>query len=326
MSDPVTHVPAIVPPDADEITRGVWQWDVAAGARVMAVGVQSDPAKDSQAWWDAQRATMPPYEFLREYGMDFGAYAGKPVFPEYQDRYHAATRALAYAPNRVLVRGWDIPGPVGVVWLQRVHLKALGHHGTEYDGLARIHVLAEFLSDGSIEAAGQAVLAKTAEEFPGATEIVDFADPAAFDRRANDTQSCADILRRACGIHLRPGPRTLTERHEPLRRALMGMMPNAAPGEPPGAFLLDPGCPRLKDALRSAYHYKPLPGPQARYHDLPEKNWASHLADGLTYGVAMLDSASLSPVDVMRPSLEPLEFAHAVASYPSHRNGDARWR
>jgi hypothetical protein len=106
----------------------------------------------------------------------------------------------------------------------------------------------------------------------------------------------------------------------------MGMMPNAAPGEPPGAFLLDPGCARLKDALRSAYHYKQLPGPQARYHDLPEKNWASHLADGLTYGVAMLDAASLSAVDVMRPSLEPLEFEHAVASYPSHRNGDARWR
>jgi hypothetical protein len=319
VTTPLTHKPAVIPQDAEEITRGAWQWDVSAGARVIAIGVQADAAKDSMMWWDAQRATMPPYEFLREYGLDFGALSGKPVFPEYQDRFHAATAPLAYQPNRPLVRGWDIPGPVGVAWLQRVALKPLGRVGVEYDGLVRIHVLAEFLSDGSIEAAGAAVQAITREQFPGVTDLVDFADPAAFDRKANDTQSCADILRRACGIHLRPGPRTITERHEPMRRALMAMNPNAAPTEPPGALLIDPACGRIKDALRSAYHYKPLPGPQSRYHDLPEKNWASHLADGLCYGLARLDEASLTAADVAKPSQPPLDYAHALGAYPSHR-------
>jgi len=324
MSAPLTHVPSIVPPDAVEVTRGVWQWDLSLGARVCAIGVQADPSKDSAEWWDAQRATMPPYEFLREYGMDFGSYGGKPVFPEYQDRYHAAKAALAYVPNRTLLRGWDIPGPVGVTWLQRVPLRPLGRTGGEYDGGSRIHVLMEFLSDGSIEAAGKAALAITAESFPGATDVIDIADPAAFDNRANDTQSCADILRRTCGIHLRPGPRTITERHEPMRRALLAMVPNAAPNEPPGGLLVDPACPRIKEALRSGYHYKVLPGPQARFHDLPEKNWASHLIDALCYGIAKLEDTQHAARDLTTPSQPPLDFSFALGGYPTQR--EPSWR
>ena len=70
-----------------------------------------------------------------------------------------------------------------------------------------------------------------------------------------------------------------------------------------------------------------MPGAQARYHDLPEKNWASHLADGLCYGVAKLGDADLSTQDVMTLSQEPLEFSHAIGAYPTQRNGEApRWR
>jgi hypothetical protein len=323
--EPLTHVPAVVPPDAVAKGRGLWQWDLSVGTRVMAVGVQADPIKDSMAWWDAQRETMPPYEFLREYGLDFGVYGGKPVFPEYQDRYHAATAPLAYAPNRTLVRGWDVPGPVGVAWLQRTPHRALGPSASQYDGLSRTHVLAEFLMDGSVEEAGRQVQAITRELFPGATEFLDVADPAAFDRRANDVQSCADILRRHCGIHLQAGPRTVTERHEPMRRALLGVMPNVPPSEPPGKILFDPGCGRLKDACRSAYHYKLLPGAQGRYHDVPEKNWASHLMDALCYALARLDESD-------RPSgpQEPIEWPlQALGSLPERewsRQGGRRWR
>jgi hypothetical protein len=42
----------------------------------MAVGVQADPSKDSAAWWEAQRQTMPPYEFLRK------CLPGAPIFSE----------------------------------------------------------------------------------------------------------------------------------------------------------------------------------------------------------------------------------------------------
>jgi hypothetical protein len=319
---PLTHVPAIVPPDAREITRGVWQWDLSAQARVMAVGVQADPLKDSMAWWASMRETMPPYEFLREYGLDFGVWGGKPVFPEYQDRYHKALTPLAYAPNRPILRGWDVPGPIGVAWVQRTPLRALGPSSSQYDGLSRVHVLAEFLMDGSVAEAGRQVQAMTREAFPGATEIIDVADPAAFDRRANETQSCADILRRECGLHLMPGPRTVTERLEPMRRALLGVMPNVPPSEPPGKILFDPACPRLMEAMRSAYHYKQLPGAQGRYHDVPEKNWASHLIDGLCYAVARLDEDARA--ETAEP-LEPIDWRDALGAYPSVSTG-RRWR
>ena len=57
-----------------------------------------------------------------------------------------------------------------------------------------------------------------------------------------------------------------------------------------GKLLIDPNCPRLKEAFKSAYHFKTLPGAQARYHDIPEKNWASHLMNALEYALGRLDA------------------------------------
>jgi hypothetical protein len=324
MTPPLDYTPPIVPPDATALGRGVWQWDLSSGARVVAVGVQADPLKDSLDWWTRQQETMPHYEFLREYGIDFGIYGGKPVYPEYQDRLHAATAPLSYIPNRPLIRGWDVPGPVGVVWLQRVPLRATGPGTAQQDGVARCHVLAEFLMDGSVEDAGRQALALTREQFPQAGEVLDFADPAAFDRRANDSQSAADILRRTCGIHLAPGPRTLTARFEPVRRWLLGAHPYPAAGEPLGKLLLDPGCARLKDAFRSAYHFKLLPGAQGRYHDVPEKNWASHLMNALEYALGRLDAGLDEAAERETPA--PLEFPHAVGLFArTAREPRRRW-
>ena len=70
-------------------------------------------------------------------------------------------RPLAYVPNRPLIRGWDVPGPVGVVWLQRVPFRPTGPGQGQNDGFARCHVLAEFLMDGSVEEAGRQALALT---------------------------------------------------------------------------------------------------------------------------------------------------------------------
>jgi hypothetical protein len=326
MSDrqPLDVVPQIVPPDAISPVRGVWQWDLNPGARVIAVGAQADPLKDSVEWAESMRATMPTYEFQREYFLDFGVYGGKPVYPEYQDRLHAAVSPLAYVPNRPLIRGWDVPGPVGVVWLQRVPLKPTGAGQAQQDGFARCHVLAEFLMDGSVEEAGRQALALTREQFPSATEVIDFADPAAFDRRANDQQSAADILRRSCGIHLAPGPRTLTARFEPVRRWLLGAHPYPGPGEPLGKLLLDPNCARLKEAFRTGYHFKLLPGAQGRYHDVPEKNWASHLMNALEYAIGRLDAGIDEAAD--RDSPPPLEFPHAVGLFArTSREARRRW-
>ena len=204
--------------------------------------------------------------------------------------------------------------PVPSAWSgsSACRLKPTGPGQGQNDGFARCHVLAEFLMDGSIEEAGRQALAMTKEQFPQALEVVDFADPAAFDRRANDQQSAADILRRTCGIHLSPGPRTLTARFEPVRRWLLGVHPYPGPGEPMGKILLDPNCTRLKEAFKSAYHFKVLPGAQARYHDIPDKNWASHIMNALEYALGRLD-AGLD--DAEREPPPPLYFRNAVGLF-----------
>jgi hypothetical protein len=306
MTDRLDYRPAIVPLDATEPVRGVWEWSLGA-ARVCAVGVQADPLKDSLAWWERQQATMPTYEFLREYGLDFGVWGGKPVYPEFQDRLHAALVPLAYATNRPLVRGWDLPGPIGVVWLQVVPIKPRAVT-SQLDWPLRVHVLAEWLSEGSIEQAGRQVQAITGEQFPEARDVVDVADPAAFDRRANEHQSGADILRRTCGIHLRPGPRTITERLEGVRRWLLGVVPAASAGEPMGKLLVDPSCARIKEGFRSGYHYRQLPGAAGRFHDAPFKNAFSHVMDALAYAVGHL-SGDAEERRATEP-LEPLRFDH----------------
>jgi hypothetical protein len=307
VSEPWTVRPAIIPGDAAELSPGLWQWDVSAQARVLAVGLQADPSKGTVAYVEALRATLPPYEWAREYLLDFSTHGGKPVYPEYEDRRHAAMTSLAYVPNRPLIRGWDIPGPVGIVWLQRVPVTARGQTGLT-DGPVRCHVLAELLLEGSVEEAGRQALALTREQFPAATDVVDFGDPAAFADRANDTQSCADILRRTCGIHLQPGPLTITDRLEPVRRWLLKSVPGIPLGEPTGALLVDPSCTRIKEGFKGGYCYRELTGSPGRYLDVPDKRAPhSHLMDALAYAVARLDAPPTVPTPDMDTS-QPLEF------------------
>ena len=182
--------------------------------------------------------------------------------------------------------------------------------------------------DGSVEEAGRQALALTKEQFPQAVEVVDFADPAAFDRRANDSQSAADILRRSCGIHLSAGAPDPDGAVRAGAALAAGAHPYPGPGEPMGKLLIDPNCPRLKEAFKSAYHFKTLPGAQARYHDIPEKNWASHIMNALEYAIGRLDAGLDEASD--RDPLPPLEFPHAVGVCPASRatpadHGDRGW-
>jgi hypothetical protein len=179
---------------------------------------------------------------------------------------------------------------------------------SQLDWPLRVHVLAEWLSEGSIEEAGRQAQAVMREQFPEARDVLDLADPAAFDRRANEHQSAADILRRTCGIHLRPGPRTITERLEGVRRWLLGVVPAVAAGEPMGKLLVDPSCARIKEGFRSGYHYRQLPGAVGRYHDIPFKNAFSHLMNALEYALGGLGAEAdghRSP-----EPMEPLRFDH----------------
>jgi hypothetical protein len=78
---PITFRPAIVPPDAVEVMPGLWEW-TRGDARICVVGVQADPLKNSMAWLERMRETMPADEFRRECLLDFDG----PIEPPAESR------------------------------------------------------------------------------------------------------------------------------------------------------------------------------------------------------------------------------------------------
>lgn len=272
---PLKVKPAVVPPppEAEEPIRGLYVYTV-PGIDVWLPFLSADPLKDSEDFWEQAREGTPQNEFLREYGVDFGVFEGKPVYPEYQDRFHlwpADRGPLRYVANRPIIRGWDIPGPLACAWVQVVPIPKPGSKKTD-DPAARIHVLAEMMADSSVSEFGNMVKSFSATQFPQATQYLDWCDPAAWAKQPNDKVSARDELRRKCDIHLNQGPVTLLDRLEPVRRWLTGLMAAAPLGDPPGKFILDWSCLRIRDAMKSGYHYGEIQKGSGRYRDVPEKN------------------------------------------------------
>jgi len=309
---PLHFRPTFIPPDAKELIRGVSIW-VVPGLRVWNPFVTADPIKDSEDWWEQQREGTPANDFAREYAEDFSVFAGKPVYPDYQDRFHywPATRGpLKYVTTRPIIRGWDIPGPLACVWMQLVPMPRAGAHGLD-DPPVRLHVLQELMADTTTEEFGRQVLSISAQQFPQATEYLDWADPAAWAKQQNDKTSCKDELRRKCGIRLQQGPTTRADRQHPVEWWLAGLMPSAPHDDPPGKMLLDWSCVRLREALKSGYHYAEMDRGSGRYHDLPAKNPWSHVAEAFEYGVARISTSA----PTVKPT-EPLTFTHTLGQLP----------
>jgi hypothetical protein len=81
MTDDLDDRPAIVPPDATEPVRGLWEW-VRGNVRVCVVGIQADPLKDSVEWLGRMRETMAAGAFRRDVLLDFS----DPIEPSAESR------------------------------------------------------------------------------------------------------------------------------------------------------------------------------------------------------------------------------------------------
>lgn len=268
----------------------MYAWDV-PGARVILPFVTADPLKDDEDWWEAQQAGLPQQEFLREYGVDFGVFTGKPVYPEYRDHMHRSPGPLPFAPNRPIIRGWDIPGPLACVWMQLYPLKKPREGSLAAPGY-RLHVLAELYGDAGVADFGRLVIAQQALIFEAAgnakLNYIDWADPAAWSESANDRRTAASVLKAECGIVLNPGPVDNLARQEPVRKWLTRSVPTDRPNEPTGAMLIDPSCTMVRGGMKSGYHYKEIEK-SGRFKEIPEKNEYSHVMNALEYGIARLD-------------------------------------
>jgi hypothetical protein len=301
LGNPLTHKPAIVPAHAEECSRGVWQWTV-PGALVILPFLSADPLKDDDEWLEAQMEGMPRLDGEREYLVSFDVHEGKPVFGEFREHLHVSRKPLPYVPNRIIVRGHDIPGPLACVWAQLYPMPAK-RPGEIASQPMRLHVLAELYCDSGLSEYGRQVNQQTKLLFPEATQFMDWADPAAWaESQVNDKRSAAALMNADHNIRLSPGPANIVDRVEPVRKWLQRMIPTDAPTDPMGAILIDPSCVILREAFKGGYHYREVEK-SGRYREIPDKNEYSHIMDALCYAVARINEATLR-----RETLKPLKF------------------
>lgn len=314
MSTPLSHKPTIIPPDATEPMHGVYEWEV-NGARIILPFLSADPLKDDQDWYDRTTASLPRMEAEREYGCEFVGFAGKPVYPEYADRLHYSPRPLEFIPNRPIIRGWDIPGPLACVWVQFVPVPRPGQSSFEAAPL-RAHILNELYIDCGVAEFGDRVKDESATQFPGHTSFIDWADPQAFAQGTgqNEKRSAAEVLRLQCQIHLKPGAVDIVARTEGVRKWLVRHFEAAKPHEPTGRLLVDPGCSMIRDGFKGGYYYEEIEK-SGRFREVPTKNEYSHPMNALEYAFGRATAFS----EVTPKPADRIDFTTALGAIPGRR-------
>ena len=213
-----------------------------------------------------------------------GELEGTPVFNGHFDfRLHVSDDPVVPETGWPIIRGWDVPGPVGTVWFQ-------------LDRENRCRVLYEQLADmgESLQDIKQLTLSVSRQLFPD-FDFLDISDPAGINTESpTDKKTCADILRPE--IQLLPGETTISGRLE-AGRSWLDRLVHTKP-----AVVIDPRCRILIGGLANSYVWKQVAG-----RDLPEpkKNSASHIIDAWLGALARV--THLSPRN-QRSILGPKDF------------------
>lgn len=202
---------------------------------------------------------------------------GKPVYPEYRDSLHC--KEFEHIKELPIRRGWDFGLTPACSFSQ---LTARGQW----------RVIDELCADGmGIERFSEQVLRKSVD-YGGS--FIDHGDPAGDAKAQTDEKTCFSIMR-AKGIEILPGPMTVTERLESVKKQLNQLVD----GSP--AFLIHPRCKMLRKGFQGKYRYRRLQTTADRYTDEPEKNEYSHPHDGLQYSVGAVVGQTLTSTPGWKP-------------------------
>lgn len=272
-----------------------------AGWAITGLGWEHVPGYDIE---EAKRG-LSPQSIQTELYRNWMASQGKAVFPEFSSALHISKEPLVYDPTRPLVVGLDMPGcPAAVV--------------TQVDAFGRWCVLANLCPPEEMtvgvwefgEALAELLLREYAE--PHGRELDElsvrfYGDPAGAapipkpGQSAKEARSCFDILRRGVTLHkgydeqgremieekpgwgwtITPGEVSINKRLEAIRARLTTLLRDGVP-----AFVVDPRCRTLIEALAGAYCYRQRS--DGRYEWDPDKSWHSHVADALSYPATRL--------------------------------------
>ncbi len=272
------------PPDTDH-----WWYQLAEEQQPEDFEFFAQPAGDGK---DAENVeNLPPLYYQRltagktdewirvyvrgEYGFVLD---GKPVYPEFRDGLHV--REFSIVKGLPLQGGMDFGLTPAGVFGQRMPNGQIRIHSelvTEDMGLKRFAAL--WLQEANLRYPGIAI-----ERITG--------DPAG-SARGDDERTSFDVL---AGENVRAVPAE-TNSFTTRREAFAAPMGRLIDGEP--GLLVHPQCKRLRKALAGGYHFKRVAvAGTDRFHDVPDKNMHSHVAEAAQYLVLGMGGAR----DLRRPS------------------------
>lgn len=199
-----------------------------------------------------------------EYGLSFD---GKAVFPEYSDTAHVARERLVATKGQAVQVGIDFGLTPAAVFLQR-------------DIRGRWLVVAELVAeDMGIENFARLIKSEIAQRFADCPVNIT-ADPAGMQRSQVDERTPIQLLNTQQLFTTAAPTNDLLVRLEAVRRLLSRLVD----GRP--ALLLSPSCTTLRKGLAGGYCYRRMRvSGTERFHDVPDKNTFSHVADALQYAL-----------------------------------------
>lgn len=243
---PRTRVP-------EPIMKGIRGWRTADGYLVLRLHYTCDPERADDAWVaetsQGYRGGTEGSDWQREMEIDFGSYAGRPVYPMF-DKVNTVG-VLRYNPNLPLWRGWDFGyRHPAVVFLQY----------WPDDTLVYLHEIYPTLDSEKTPGISTADLAKlvlheTDRLFPGSGDpelsagVYDFCDPAGNQKKETSDFSSIEILQQH-GIFPEWNVVGRKNRIDYARVYLEGKHDN---GEP--KFKINPHCNLGHEAFSAAYRY-----------------------------------------------------------------------
>lgn len=191
---------------------------------------------------------------------------GKPVYPEYNDRFHCVEHSKLAPPDKQLplVIGGD-NGRTSAILIGQV------------DKFGRLVVFDELISDdiGSAEF-GNIVANHLKANYEGFKHEI-YLDPAANSRTQLDDRTQVMVWRNA-GLSVRTAS---TNKPSVVIEAVKKKLNTIIQGFP--SLVVSDKCTHIRKALAGSYQYKRVNVSGERYAEAPDKNSYSHVADALAY-------------------------------------------
>ena len=190
----------------------------------------------------------------------------KPIWPDYSDAIHCAKEDIEPEPGVPLVVGIDFGlTPAATI---------------SQDVAGQWRVIDEVVTEDMGALKFGKLLGKHIRQHFQGYEIEFWGDPAGEGRAQTDEKTPFEMLAKS-NIEAWPAPTNdFTIRVESVSNRLNRL----DSGRP--AFILSPRCRVLRKAMMGGYHYKRVQvAGDERYHDKPNKNMYSHVAESLPYGM-----------------------------------------